>query len=483
MPAQADVKLPRLFSDNMMLQQKTRAPIWGWADPGEKVTIKLGKRSAEATADTNGKWMAKLSTPGAGGPYELVVSGKNTITVKNVLIGEVWLAAGQSNMWYQLGNTKAGQEDIPQANYPQIRILMSRNEFSPKPLDDMAGEWKECTPANAPNFAAVSYYFARELYENLKMPIGIINIAADGTGIESWISKESLLKFPETKAHYESWERRLSTYSADKAAYDAVVKQDPEYGKTHKPPVDPISRFGETVTYSTQLLPVVPYAVKGITWYQGEHDVGEHEMYRKVLPVLVQEWRDLWHENLPFYSVQIERFGKKDTTYKGGEFRQAQTALLALPNTGLATGIDTGDSTDAHKAAKPPIGHRLAVLALAKTYHRDIDYASPTFESMKIENDKIRVKFRDTDGGLVVQGDKVVGFAIAGDDKKWVWADAKLDGNSVLVWSDQVPRPTAVRYAWGDWPDTSLYNKAGLPVAPFDSEQGATMMVSKSSPQ
>lgn len=468
--AQAGVRLPRLFSDNMVLQQKTRAPIWGWADPGEKVTVTLGKRSAQVTANDNGKWMVKLATPGAGGPYELVASGKTTVTVKNVLVGEVWLAAGQSNMWYQLENTTAGKDDIPRADYPQIRILMGRNEYSSTPLTDMAGEWKECTPASAPKFAAVSYYFARELHENLKVPIGIVNIAADGTGIESWVSKESLLKFPATKAHLENWERRMATYPNDRAAYDAAVKADPAYSKTHEAPLNPVSRFGETVTYQTQLLPVVPFALKGFTWYQGEHDVGEHEMYRNLLPVLVQEFRGLWHENLPFYSVQIVRFGKKDSELKGGEFRQAQTALLALPNTGLAIGIDTGNPIDAHKGDKRPIGHRLAVLALAETYHRDIVYSGPRFKSMRVEGKRIRVKFKDVDGGLVVHDDKLLGFAIAGEDKKWVEADATLDGDSVVVTSDKVPQPVAVRYGWGDFPDAGLYNSAGLPAAPFNSD-------------
>jgi sialate O-acetylesterase len=489
-PAAADVKLPALFTDNGVLQRDIPVPVWGWADQGEKVTVKIGDQSKSATPDAKtGKWTVKLDPLPAGGPLTMTVSGKNTITLKNVLVGEVWICSGQSNMQFALRGADRALEEIDAARYPKIRLISVPTRGSAAPQDDFKGHWEECSPETVPGFSAVAYFFGRELFTRLDVPIGLIHCSYGGSSCESWVERSALAAEPGLQPMLERYDRELAGYSGD-AAKAKYARQLGQWQKTAaaareagkkppsrpRPPSDPRTnnQFPANL-YNAMLHPVLPYGIRGAIWYQGETNAGRAYQYRTLFPTLIKTWRTEWGEGkFPFYFVQLANYQARKaepSESAWAELREAQTMTQKLPATGEAVIIDVGAATDIHPKNKQDVGKRLGLWALAKTYGRDVVYSGPIYRSHEIQGDKVVLSFDSIGGGLVARRDEPLkGFAIAGSDRKFVWADARIAGDKVEVSSPDVKAPVAVRYAWADNPDCNLYNKADLPAGPFRTD-------------
>lgn len=626
-----------MFSDNMVLQQKTDAPIWGKAKPNStvKITTSWDKQTYTAKSDANGSWNIAVKTPSAGGPYELTISEKNTIRLKNVLIGEVWICSGQSNMemplagWGQIANYK---KEIAEANYPSIRLFQVQRTTSPHPLDDVtvaSGGWQLCSPTSIPEFSATAYFFGRDLYQSLNVPIGLIHTSWGGTVAEAWTSAESLNLMPEFVENVETFrqlptdvdeqkkkiEQKLDEWNKSVQQKDFGMKnnvavaaqknfnendwqtaslpglweenglpdfdgfvwyrktiQIPDHwennnltlslgmiddndityfngkeigrsegyskerrytipahlvkkghatiavrvmdtgggggfhGEPDKMYIAPANKEtlrenldGEwkykvavdlkevgafpqlasqnpnnpTALYNAMIAPLVSYAIQGAIWYQGESNAGRAYQYRTLFPLMITDWRTKWGYDFPFYFVQLANFMKTQNEpgeSNWAELREAQLMTLNLINTGMAVTVDIGDTDDIHPKNKQDVGKRLALQAREKTYKQDIVASGPIYKSYRIENGKIRIFFQPNKSKLVAKDGELKGFAIAGPDKKFYWADAKIDGNEVVVASPHVKFPIAVRYAWADNPVCNLYNEAGLPASPFRTD-------------
>jgi sialate O-acetylesterase len=491
--ATADVKLPAVIGDNMVLQRHISVPIWGTADPNEKVTVTLGKQKLIANADKDGKWSVKLKSLNAGGPYELTVAGKNKIVLKNVLVGDVWVCSGQSNMQWDVRNSLNADKETAEAKYPMIRFFTVKRVVSDKPLKETEGKWDECTPETVPGFTAVGYFFGRDLHKSLNVPIGLIHTSWGGTPAESWTSKETLESDPDFKPILERWDKNVADYPQalknyqeqldqwDKDEQKAKADGKPEPKKPN-PPGDPKnSPWMPSSLYNAMISPLIPYGIKGAIWYQGESNADRAYQYRKLFPAMITNWRKAWGQvNFPFLFVQLANFmdAKPEPAESAwAELREAQSMTLSLSNTGMAVAIDIGDAKDIHPKNKQDVGHRLALNALAIAHGRNAEFSGPVYQSMTTVGNQIQLKFRHIGGGLVAKNNEPLkGFAIAGEDHKFVWADAKIDGETVVVWSDKVSQPMAVRYAWADNPVCNLYNKADLPASPFrtDDWKGVT---------
>jgi len=483
--ALADVKPSALFSDHMVLQSGMPVPIWGSADPGEKVTVTFLKQKKSVIAGTDGKWMVRLSKLKAGGPFEMTISGKNSITVKDVLVGEVWLGSGQSNMAFTVSKQHASyagllneEQEIAAANYPQIRMFTGKTAKTYAPQSEIVGQWLLCSPETVGDFSAVGYLFARDLQKALNVPVGIVTEAYGASTAESWIRRETIAADPLLKPMLDKFDALVAFYRQypNATTDDAPPAPQTLNARPGKPgPLrDPVQDQHEpTVLFNGMINPVIPYAIRGVIWYQGESIVGGKAgatLYPHVMETLVTDWRGLWGEgNFPFYVVQLAAL---KNVSNNPMVREAQAAILSLPNTGMAVTIDIGDPDNVHPKNKEPLGDRLTRIALANTYGRKIEYSGPVFESVTIETNAIRVKFSHVDGGLVAKDGPLKWFQIAGADQKFVDADATIDGDSVIVRSADVTSPVAVRYAWDNYPDgCNLYNAAGLPAAPFRTDQ------------
>jgi sialate O-acetylesterase len=632
----ADVRLPKLVGDNMVLQQNTRLPLWGWAAPGEKVTVSFQGQKLSAKAGKDGKWTVTLSPVPAGGPYQMTIQGKNTIQIKDILVGEVWLASGQSNMeWRLSSNVNNFKQEIANADFPQIRLIDVNNAVAFRPLTEMESDgWKVCSPQTAGGFSAVAYFFARDLHQRYKVPIGLVTSEWGGTPAEAWTSGPALKAFPEFGKQVAEMEndksdltKQITEYNLKREAWlKSVGDRDRGYmagGKTwadadfdasawkkmqlpslwedknvlpdydgvvwlrkelqvpadaagkpitlHLASIDDTDstsfngrKVGSTTGYNVlrvytvpgelvkagrnviavrvvdtgggggiygdekelyasvggknipltgdwsyqaavdvtdmpkapftsalqnspatlfnaMIAPLIPYAIKGAIWYQGESNAGR--AYRTLFPAMIKDWRSRWGYDFPFLFVQLANYMKdKDqpADYEWAELREAQTMTLSLPNTGMAVTIDIGDPNDIHPLNKLDVGLRLAMAARKVAYgEKDAVYSGPTYASMTTEGGKVRVKFANTGSGLVVR-DKygyVRGFSVAGADKKFVWAKGYQDGNDLILYSDEVKNPVAVRYGWSNNPEGNIYNKEGLPAVPFrtDDWPGITM--------
>lgn len=610
--AQSEVRLPALLSDGLVLQREKPVRIWGWAAPGENVTVTFATQQKSGQADLQGRWEVKLNPMTAGGPYEMLIAGTNTLTVDNILVGEVWFAAGQSNMEMTMGwsPSKRNSEEIAKADWPQIREFTVQPGSDIMTHNDAPGSWITCSPNTVANFSAAAYFFARELHQQLQVPVGIIRGTWGGTGIESWISRDAMLSEPVLKGALDSYDRDAATVRRTprelklddsdwmKPEYDDSTWQNItlplfwdyalypiEYNegiiwarrtvvipetwsekrvkialavddyettyfngqqvghsstfsqqtRTYEIPAelvkagkasiavraikggwggiigeedkmqltladDPTQRLPlagvwkykpaelgksvvsprmPTVLYNAIVNPFIPCTIRGAIWYQGEANAYESTAfnYRQMLATLIRNWRSKWGEgNFPFYFVQLPNFrAQSDDPNQDGFWavlRESQAATLAVPNTGMAVTIDIGEADNIHPGDKWDVGKRLALLALEKTYRQKIHGQSPLFEGMKVEGNKIRVEFKNANGGLVTKDNTPVkGFVIAGADGKFVWADAVIDGSTVIVSSDKVQHPVAVRYAWGENPVCNLYNKENLPAGPFRAGQ------------
>ena len=651
---QAEVKLPALFSEHAVLQKTAQVPVWGKADPGEKVTVSLDGHTASATAVADGKWSVNLDLKDCGqGPFEMVVEGKNKISIPDVVVGEVWVASGQSNMQFILKNEMGATEEIAKSANPLLRQFIVKPTASKEPLDDVSGKWMLSSPENAGNFSAVAYFFSKKLQSELKVPVGVIHSSWGGTCVEAWTRAEALDSVPFLKQWRESlvkqdaeypaikkaWLEQVSAWIKDtnredrptpdasafsgldmdisswvpvklpgdiKAAglpnsgavwirkeitlpkqtgnlafymnidgiesvywngkkitettfqsYDGpqirnssayqiplndilegknvlsfrlyeplspakftgntklgqmtldgewLAKAEYEFPAppTDKPTPKPLpgggliapQNFGASL-YNGMINPLIPYAIRGVIWYQGESNANRAVDYRIAFPLMISDWRNQWQRgDFSFYFCQLANFKDKvnqPTDQNWPLLREAQEKAFALPNTGEAILIDVGESADIHPRNKKDPGERLARVALAKDYGQKIPYAGPMYDSVKIDGAKAIVRFKNAETGLVARplpetysveslknktaplvrnspGSELEGFAICGEDKKWYWADAKIAGDTVIVTSDKVPAPVAVRYAWADNPTCNLYNGADLPASPFRTD-------------
>ncbi len=640
--AVAEVKLPAIFSEHAVLQRSARVPVWGKADAGREITISLGKTVAKAVADDKGRWQAMLDlSQSAAGPFDLIVQGENTVTIPDVVVGEVWIASGQSNMEWTLANTPEASKELTAPSNPALRLFLVTKAEAAIPIKGYQGKWVVAGPDTIANFSAVGYYFGKFLQEGIKAPVGMIQSAWGGTPIETWTSKEALVTDPEIAAGVEKREEDLRTYSRRLREYllamsdwqDANQRQNqpaeavPEDGDwqpvtlpgkigdagavwlrrtvditseqatrpllisinegttgieqvfwngkpigsssleqvtksraarrytvptsalapgesvlairfTHPasdlsvssivvgkpmipgtwmrkieqqypalsaesraalpaaPGVEPLSWQAPSHLFNAMIYPLIPYAIQGVVWYQGENNIERAWQYRKALPLMIADWRSRWGQgDFAFYICQLANKNDKPAApgdSNWAELRESQSATLSVPNTGEAVLIDLGDSVNIHPRNKKDVGARLSALALAGTYGQKIVGSGPVYQSMKVDGDKIRLTFTGAGTGLVAKplpetysvdsetgakaptvrnsSSELEGFAICGEDRKWTWANAKIEGGEVVVSSPQVPSPVAVRYAWSSNPTCNLYNAEGFPASPFRTD-------------
>ena len=657
-PAWADVVLPSILSNHMVLQKTSKARIWGKADPCEEVSVTIDKLNGKAAAGPDGKWELQLDlSQSQPGPFEMVVQGKNRLAIADVLVGEVWVASGQSNMEFPIkgwGNVIGADAEIAGSSNPMLRQFLVPRVPSFELQDQCKGSWIVATPETVGQFTAVGYYFGKRLQKELQTPVGILNSSWGGTPVEAWTSREALDTVPDLKAAGERKTKDFNEYPAKKAAYmadfgkwiadnaredrptqdvaayagvavssegwtkvtipgsvaapglpasgvfwlrreipieskqvgkplsvtlvfsegvesiywngqliktstvndfngkdaerystvpaelvkegkgvlamriyapvaapkfiglrvgdhpwiagECLVKAELELpaldaAQAAAAPVAPLARLGQQYIsgslFGGMIQPIIPYAIRGAIWYQGESNADRAWQYRTTFALMIQDWRSRWNlGDFPFYFCQLANFsGKTANPEEAGwaELRDAQSATLKLPHTGQAVLIDLGESDDIHPRNKQDVGNRLALIALARDYGQKIPYSGPVYASMKTDKGQVRLSFAHLEGGLVAQPvpetfvksslhnetaplvrnspqSELEGFAICGEDKKWVWADAKIDGDDVVVWSEQVPAPVAVRYGWSINPTCNLYNKAGLPASPFRTD-------------
>ncbi len=480
----AQVKLPALVSDNMVLQQNSKVNLWGWAAPNEKINIQLGWQNTpvEITADLNGNWKTAVDTPqGSETPYTISIQASNKIVLNNVLIGEVWICSGQSNMYFPVGKedgtwktgVKNYEEELKNASYPNIRLFTVATNASPKPLDDVIGSWKECSPTNVYTFSAVAYFFGRELYHKLKVPIGLISTSWGGTKAEAWTAQNILeentdfLPILEQDAKNEKlYQEKLETYYLNLKNERIANANDLSKIQLKKPKKE--ANKTSYVLYNAMLHPVVNYTMKGVIWYQGESNSEKAFLYRSLFPAMVKSWRDEWKQgDFPFYYVQI-------APHKGQnpDIREAQLiASKTIPNTGMVVTTDVGNATNIHPIDKQTVGYRLGLIAKAKTYGENkLVYSGPVYNHLKIKKDKIQLFFDDIDSGFKKPSEDLKEFEIAGNDQVFYPAEAKIDGKTIVVSSSKVKNPVAVRFAWKAVPEPNLFNNENLPASPFRTD-------------
>jgi sialate O-acetylesterase len=627
--------LHQLFTDHVVLQRGVRFPVWGWTTPGARVSVRMNGKEASAIADERGRWTARLGPFEAGGPHTLTVEGPQSVTLKDVLVGDVWLASGQSNMEMDITHVSDAQAEVARADHPLIRLFTVPKVASARPLDTVQARWMVCDPKTVAGggwggFSAVAYFFGRRLQRELNVPVGLIHTSWGGTAAEGWVSPEALASMPDfaptvgelekvwadsktTPAEFDKvmedwwakndpgsaaspswadasfdasgwkrmrlpqaweeaglpgfdgvvWFRRTFELPADWAGRDLLLSLGPiddrdttyvngvrvgalsqwdtprsyrvaarllrpglntvavrvldtgvgggifgEPAQLRIEPADsgvgtPVSLSGEwsyrasvalgdlkeqppqqggndysvpNIRYNGMIAPLLPFAVKGAIWYQGETNVGRAAQYERLLPVLVRDWRARFQVGeFPFFIVQLANYLERREAPFDSEWARLREAQLrvsqSVPNSGLAVTIDIGDAKDIHPKNKLDVGERLALVALAKVYGRNLEYSGPVYRRMKVEGERVRLTFDHAGGGLSAKGGGALkGFAVAGTDGRFVWAEASIEGDEVVVWSPQVKRPAAVRYGWADNPECNLYNRAGLPASPFRTD-------------
>ncbi len=476
----AEVRVPRIISDHMLVQRGVPLRIWGTAAPAEAVTVSMAGQSVKAEADASGRWEAFLAPINAIGPYSLTIEGTNKITIEDVLAGEVWVGSGQSNMAWPVSRSKDAGKELPAAEFPQIRLFKVKTVTSEYPLDEVEGEWTWCTPETVKEFSAVGYFFARHLREKLGVPVGIIQSAWGGTPAVSWTSRLALAADPALAPALADYAKAIEDYPAAYARYQqrlkswetAAAKARAEGAKEPNrpaPPVGPGHPWNPSSLYNAMIAPLTPYAIRGVIWYQGENEalIRRAYLYRRLFRTMIEDWRRAWGlGDFPFLFVQLANFAKAPQG-QWPELREAQTMALALCNTAMAVTIDIGDANDIHPTNKQDVGLRLGLAAQAIAYHQNVAYSGPMYRQLSREGSALRVWFDHTEGGLVAKGGQLKSFEIAGADGKFVPAQARIDHNTVVVTSAEVPHPVSVRYGWADSPECNLYNGAGLPASPF----------------
>ncbi|MCP4173505.1 MAG: sialate O-acetylesterase [Fuerstiella sp.] len=488
-PCQAELKMSSVFGDHMVLQQKQPIRIWGWTSPNQSVSVAIASQKAVTKADSDGRFQLNLEPVAAGGPYTLTVAADETRTFQEVLIGEVWLCSGQSNMQFAVSSSNDSELEALAANYPEIRLISVPQVGTQEPQNDFNGEWTECNPESVRSFSAVGYFFGRQLHQTLNVPIGLIDTAWGGSACEAWVRRDLLTDKDLYGPLIERWQKTEATYDHD-AATAAWKKRVEKWkvsrkGRQPRAPRNPlIGQHRPANLYNGVLKPVLGYTIKGAIWYQGEHNTGRAYQYRELFPLMIQSWRDEWGQgNFSFYWVQLADFKPEQPAPADSdwaELREAQTmAMSKLPNTGEAVILNLGEAADIHPKNKQDVSKRLARWALAKDYRLNVVYHSPIYKSLEVSANKVILTFDHAGGGLdTFDVTEPIGFTIAGRDQEFVSASAKIvNANTVEVWSDAVESPVAVRYAWADNPVCNVQNREGLPVTPFrtDSWPGITI--------
>jgi sialate O-acetylesterase len=484
-PARAAVKPHGLFTDGAVLQQGMKIPVWGTAGENEKVTVLFRGQKVSARAK-DGKWQVWLKPVKAGGPYNLTIVGDNTVELHDVLVGEVYLCSGQSNMEWPTSLTVNASDAIARSADPKLHLYTVPKAVSNVPLGDVAGAWLPCGPDTVPSFSAVAYFFGRDLRRALKVPVGLIHSSWGGTPAEAWTSRPVLQSAPELRRILSAYETAKREYVLATAQYqmdmerhrEAVARAREQGTEPPRPPTAPYNPENQnrpTGLYNAMIAPLIPYGVRGAIWYQGESNAGRAYEYLTLFPAMIKNWRDDWGEgDFPFFFVQLAPFmaiKPEPTDSAWAELREAQRqTALTVPKTGMAVITDVGDERDIHPRNKEPVGTRLALAARGIAYGEHLEYTGPTYDSMEVKGNRVIVRFRHTGGGLVAKGDRVTGFTVAGPDRQWVNAEAKIDGRKVIVWSPQVSHPVAVRYGWADYPVVNLHNTEGLPASPFRTD-------------
>ncbi len=484
----AELKLAALFSDHMVLQRDKPVPVWGWADPGEQVTVEFAGQKKTVTADAGGKWLVKLEPMAASVEARTLVAKSQKegreARVADVLVGEVWLGSGQSNMALAVSRARDFEKEQAAANLPLIRMFKENSRAAAAPQPDATGQWGICSPETVGTFSATLYFFGRELHRELHVPVGLINSSVGGTPIESWIAAEAQARTPELKAAAEADARERAAFDEAKAKanYEKALARWKEQAAKAKAagksapvrPRDPLQaheRRGESGgLFNGKIAPLIPYAIRGALWYQGEANshAGKGVLYNYQLPLLVTDWRARWGEEFPFAWVQLPNFRAADDWIL---VREAMLKTLKLPRTGMAITIDIGESNNIHPTNKQEVGRRLALWALGTVYGQKVSSTSgPLPAGHEVRGSEIVLSFTHTDGGLQAKGGELKGFVIAGEDRQWKPAQAHIEGDKVVVSSPDVKKPAAVRYAWETDPACNLYNGAGLPASPFRTD-------------
>lgn len=475
----AEVKLPALFSHNMLLQAGRPVPIWGTASPGEKVSVRFAGQSHATVTGPDGRWRLQLKPLVAGTAGEMLVAGLNRISITNVLAGTVWVCSGQSNMDVGMGLTRNAGQEIEKADFSSIRLFQVTKRVAYEPCADVEGQWLECSPATiikgsgwGRGFSAVAYFFGREIHQGTGLPVGLIQSAWCSTSVQMWTSLGGLKQIP--------------CAANDVAAYAKAAAGNPATNTPSAP----------TVLFNGMINPLIPYAIEGVIWYQGEDNDRQALAYAALFQGLIQDWRARWGQgDFPFLFCQLANCGGKTAApveSSWAQLRESQRQALRLPNTGMAVLIDIGEGM-LHPVNKQDVGLRLARIALAKVFGKGGRYTGPVLQSVQAKGDKLTLAFDPVGGELVARalpaadgaippgkpeasvtrslpGNSLTGFAVCGADRKWAWAEAAIDGMTVVVSAAEVAAPEAVRYAWAGNPTCNLYNKEGLPAAPFQAE-------------
>lgn len=519
-PAQAEFWMPSVFGDHMVLQHGVSLPVWGTATPGEQVTVMISGRGAvgldgellfpnsrgewiggaiqskQTRASVTGHWSVRMPELKAGGPYVLQVwSGDEEKEFEDVMAGEVWVASGQSNMQWTVSNSRDSQKEIAAANYPNLRLFYVERKTAESPQRDCKAEWTITNPETVANFSAVAYFFGRELHQRHGVPVGMIHTSWGGTAAEAWMSREALEAEPKFAPILKRWDDIVQNYPTALAEHEEAVtawERERDRAKAEgraepqrpRAPVSPQNENRPANLYNGMIAPLLPYAIKGALWYQGESNAGRAYQYRSLFPAMIENWRADWEQDdFPFLFVQLANFMDRqpepgDSAW--AELREAQSMTLSLPHTGMAVAIEIGEAKDIHPKNKQEVGRRLWYAAERVAYNnRGAEETGPVYSSATYGNGAARVTFHNARRGLTtLNGAPVKGFAIAGPDYKFVWADARITGdNEVTVSSPLVPNPVAVRYGWADNPECTLYSGAGLPASPFrtDDRPGVTI--------
>jgi sialate O-acetylesterase len=483
--ASADVVLPRIFGNQMVFQRDMPVWVWGKADPGEAIAVMLAGHETHSQADAKGLWKIKMPAMQAGGPHELIVKGVSTIRLTDILVGDVWVCSGQSNMEWPIARVNNPDEVAAAADHPKIRLFHIARTTSGQPVWDVNAEWHPCNPETVKNFSAVAYFFGRELHMELGVPIGLINTSWGGTRIEPWTPPEGFASVPEVASYVNTIEeadqrfradveKSLSTYkewineAGESLKNKTLVPNPPPY------PRHPLDNHGQpTGLYNGMIHPIVPFTIRGAIWYQGEANLNDGMEYHYKMKALIQGWRKVWNQgDFPFYYVQLAPFIYRRDPELLPRIWEAQTATLSVQNTGMAVITDIANLQDIHPRNKLDVGKRLALWALVQTHGRkDLVYSGPIYRSMTEEGNRIRIHFDHVGGGLESRDGKPLSwFQIAGADRTFVKARAVIDGETVLVDSEEVKKPRAVRFGFHETAEPNLVNKAGLPASPFRTD-------------
>ena len=505
----------------MVLQQGRPLPVWGTAKDGEQVTVHLAGQ-AKMTIARKGRWMVLFDALSAGGPHILAAQGKNTVRCKNVLVGEVWICGGEANMAMPVEDCADAKAKIARSGNPMIRLFTVKRKTADAPETKVKGVWQACGPDTVAPFSAAAYFFGRDLHQARNVPVGLINIAVVGSSAEAWTSKPALEADPAFESIFENFAEACEAYPQEArkhrramSKWRKAAERAEEDGESPPPqpapPVGPGHPHQPAGLYNGMVAPLMPCAIAGAIWYQGESNAGQAYRYRSLFPAMIECWRNGWGQgDFPFLFVQLAAYCRQgkaqpkpcDSEWAG--LREAQALALRLPATGMAVTTDLGDPRDMHPKRKQQVGARLALAARAVAYREPVIYSGPMFDSVQIVGDKALITFKHVGTGLITKGDglnlpptgagdeaeplvaslrealasrsvedgrsRLKGFAIADEDRKFVWARAELLGNTVMVSSPKVPVATAVRYAWEDYPICNLYNHEGLPAVPFRTD-------------